>query len=65
MNKIPIEKLMLLPVRWLANSGPDEDIAISTRIRLARNISGLSFPVNSSESEQEQIRSIITSTIKI
>ena len=64
MNKKPIDKLLLRPVSWLANNSPAEDIAISSRIRLARNISGLTFPVNSPETEQNQILSMLSSTIK-
>ena len=64
MDKNPIDKLLLHPVSWLANSDSDENIAISSRIRLARNLSGLAFPVNSSESEQNQALSIISSIIK-
>lgn len=33
-------------VSWLADSGPEDDIAISTRIRLARNVRGIPFPTN-------------------
>jgi protein arginine kinase len=32
-------------VSWLTKQGPDSDIAISSRIRLARNIKGIPFPV--------------------
>jgi len=30
--------------KWLDDSGPESDIVISTRIRLARNIAGVKFP---------------------
>jgi len=63
MKNNPIDKLLLSPISWLANSGPDEDIVISSRIRLARNLSGLPFPVNSSESEHSQVLSILSAII--
>ena len=40
----PVDKLMSKRVGWLADSGPDDDIAISSRIRLARNLLEYSFP---------------------
>jgi protein arginine kinase len=64
MNKKAIDKLLLHPVSWLANSNPNESIAISSRIRLARNLSGLTFPINSSESEQNKVLSIASSIIR-
>ncbi len=43
--------LSLLPdggMSWLDASGPDSDIVLSTRIRLARNLQGRAFPVRAS-----------------
>lgn len=40
-----IERLLKNPVSFLTDAGPDEDIAISSRIRLARNLAGKPFPV--------------------
>jgi len=47
----PEEKIELLlknRVSWLADCGPEEDIAISSRIRLARNLEGVPFPIAAS-----------------
>ena len=41
-----IKKLVNKQVPWLENNSPESDIAISSRIRLARNISGFNFPLN-------------------
>ncbi len=41
-----IERLLKNPVSFLADAAPDEDIAISSRIRLARNLAGKPFPVS-------------------
>jgi protein arginine kinase len=41
--------------RWLAASGPDSDIVISTRIRLARNLAGVPFLPRAKKSEQERV----------
>lgn len=40
-----INRLLANPVSFLADAGPNEDIAISSRIRLARNLAGHRFPV--------------------
>jgi protein arginine kinase len=47
-NKQKIDNLMKHKVSWLADSGPDDDIALSSRIRLARNLQGTPFPIASS-----------------
>lgn len=47
--------LSLLPdggVRWLDASGPHSDVVISTRIRLARNVSGYAFTARAREGER-------------
>jgi protein arginine kinase len=41
--------------RWLDASGPDSDIVLSTRIRLARNLAGLAFPGQAPAAEQDQV----------
>lgn len=51
-----IKTLLTNRVSWLADCGPDEDIAISSRIRLARNLSGVPFPGNA---KPEQLNEVI------
>jgi len=41
-----LEMLLGNKVSWLADSGPEDDIALSSRIRLARNIEGIPFPIS-------------------
>lgn len=40
---------------WFDNSGAENDVVISTRIRLARNVSGVAFPTKWSESDAKDI----------
>lgn len=47
----PVDKLLDNRVSWLADKGPEDDIAISSRIRLARNIAGIPFPVSATETQ--------------
>ncbi len=51
-----IDELLKHDVSWLTDSGPDGDIAISSRIRLARNIKGLPFPIAAKPEQLEQIQ---------
>jgi len=46
-----INRLLANPVSFLADAGPNEDIAISSRIRLARNLAGHRFPVSADPDE--------------
>lgn len=51
-----IENLMnLANIKWITDVGPDSDIAISSRIRLARNLSNIPFPHLLTESEANKI----------
>lgn len=40
---------------WLKEEGPDSDIVMSSRIRLARNLDGVSFPLIATEKQLEEI----------
>ena len=51
-----IDELLKHDVSWLTDSGPDGDIAISSRIRLARNIHDLPFPIAATPTQLEQIQ---------
>jgi protein arginine kinase len=40
---------------WMSGEGPDSDIVISSRVRLARNIRNHPFPMLATESQAEQV----------
>ncbi|MDR3645215.1 MAG: ATP--guanido phosphotransferase, partial [Clostridia bacterium] len=46
-------------MKWYLETGPEGDIVVSTRIRLARNLAELPFPAHMT---QEQTRRVIAST---
>ena len=50
-----IDKLTSKRVSWLVDSGPEDDIAISTRIRLARNLKDIPFPVRADEEDLHKV----------
>lgn len=41
--------------KWLAGTGPAADVALSTRVRLARNVEGLEFPPRLDEGEATEL----------
>ncbi len=64
MPQNKIDELLKNDVSWLLDSGPDGDIAISSRIRLARNIQGLPFPIASTPGQLEQIQAAAELALK-
>jgi len=53
---VKIEHFLSRPGQWLYGEGPENDIVISSRIRLARNITGFPFLVRSNEQDRTQVR---------
>ncbi|MFH0790727.1 MAG: protein arginine kinase [Candidatus Omnitrophota bacterium] len=49
---------------WLRGTGPNADIVISSRIRLARNLSNFPFPHRGSKKQNEDVLSIVEETTK-
>ncbi len=49
-----IEALLLRNAGWLSGAGPDADIVISTRVRLARNLQGEKYTLMSSPEERRR-----------
>lgn len=48
---------------WYKSTGKQGDVAVSTRIRLARNIAGLPFPAKWSDSEARQVIESVRSSL--
>ncbi|HIE71084.1 MAG TPA: ATP--guanido phosphotransferase [Planctomycetes bacterium] len=48
------------PGAWLAGTGPESDIAICTRVRLARNLAGFPFAPSLDDTESERLYAFIT-----
>lgn len=48
---------------WYSQSAPEEDIVVSTRIRLARNLSGIPFPSRMSLSQLEELKSKVKTAV--
>jgi protein arginine kinase len=59
--------LTLLPdggMSWLDASGPESDIVLSTRIRLARNLQGRPFTIRASQAELQAVLDDVTVAAK-
>lgn len=41
---------------WFSGSGPDEDVVVSSRVRLSRNIDGYPFPVSLTPEESAEVQ---------
>lgn len=48
---------------WLRGTGPESDIIISSRIRLARNVADFPFPSRTEESTQSEIEALLKEQI--
>ena len=60
-----LEELLNAPGEWLKGSGPEHDIVISSRIRLARNFSGFQFSNRLENNRRENlIRDVETAVEK-
>lgn len=59
-----IEDLIQAPGEWLRGSGPDAEIVISTRIRLARNVQGFPFPTRADAKERARVERFIRGKIE-
>lgn len=48
---------------WYTTHAPEDDIAVSTRIRLARNLSGLPFPARMSPEQRKELNLKVKSAV--
>ena len=48
---------------WLEGTGPEGDVVISSRVRLARNIAGHFFHSKADEGESEEVLRLIRDTV--
>ena len=48
---------------WYSQSGPQDDIAVSTRIRLARNLSGIPFPSKMTDEQFDTVNERVRKAI--
>jgi len=49
--------------RWMMGSGPDSDVVISSRVRLARNVAGIPFPHMMDSQQAEKVVGIVAGAL--
>ena len=49
---------------WISDGGPEQDVVLSSRIRLARNIEGIPFPNSAGREELQEVTDQICAAIK-
>ena len=47
---------------WLGESGPDSDVVLSSRVRLARNLAGVPFVNRASDADRNEVVGIVRRT---
>ena len=63
MSASQVDKLVAKRVGWLADRGADDDIVISTRIRLARNLVDFPFPIQADDTVLKSVASGVRAAV--
>lgn len=50
--------------RWYTQSAVEDDVVVSTRIRLARNINGIPFPSRMTKEQMKQVNRLVRDAVK-
>lgn len=59
-----VDKFLNKPAEWLRSSGPQSDVVISSRVRLARNLAGYPFLEKLTSKQQKEISTVMDATLK-
>ncbi|MEW6534016.1 MAG: protein arginine kinase [Candidatus Auribacterota bacterium] len=57
-------KISATQAEWLLGKGPNSDIVMSSRIRLARNLKGVPFPQQNSPANNEKVIDVVFDALK-
>lgn len=58
-----VDRLLKSPTEWLKASGPDTDVVVSSRIRLARNLAGFPFVSKLAKEEEEDVIDLMEGSV--
>lgn len=58
-NKMEQQRKEGVSSKWMEAAGPEAEIVLSSRVRLARNITGFSFPSLASDEQREKVLQLI------
>lgn len=59
----PIDELVNQPAEWLRCTGPDSDVVVSSRMRLARNVSGFPFFQKMNAAQQQEVIGMLEAAV--
>lgn len=59
-----VDKLLTNTTEWLRGTGPNSDVVISSRIRLARNLAGFPFLAKLSRDQEEDIIDLVEEAVR-
>jgi protein arginine kinase len=60
---VDLNDLILAPSQWLQPTGPESDIVLSTRVRLARNVAGRPFSSRLKPEDQRELEASLKNAI--
>lgn len=63
MNAFDMTSMPDFGLNWLDASGPDSDIVLSTRVRIARNLQGYPFSVRAKEADRASVLSVVAEVL--
>ncbi len=58
-----VDEIVDLACKWLDGSGPEADIIISSRVRLARNVQGICYPNIAKAEELQEVREKVAQAV--
>src|SRR3989338_4581172 len=58
-----VDKFLKSPTEWLRASGPESDVVISSRIRLARNLAGFPFLAKLGKGQEEEVIDLLEEAV--
>jgi protein arginine kinase len=61
---VDLDSLTQRTSEWLRGTGPESDVVVSTRIRLARNLSEFPFSARADESTRGQIQQLVSGVLQ-
>lgn len=64
MSKNGLDAHIKHPSEWLRASGPHSDIVVSSRIRLARNLSGFPFGQKLTDAQQQELIGVVQDAVE-
>ena len=66
MMSLPSDDIFSRPVgRWMTGEGPDGDVVISSRVRLARNVAAIPFPHLQSQEQAERVITLVAAAAAV